>query len=154
LALLAATAVLYPTVRGNKVYAAQERDTARSNAGDQSTNLNDQTDLNVTVYNSNIALIRDVRNLHLQRRGGPPEIHGHRRHASIPRPSTFVRLNDPEKLGVIEQNYESRFSSSHAKLLHNTSARKSRWCAPIRKTAPPSTKKSMATLLSDNNGPV
>jgi len=49
--------------RGNKVYAAQEKDAARSTAGDQSTSLIDQTDLNVTVYNSNIALVRDVRQL-------------------------------------------------------------------------------------------
>src|SRR5260370_41012653 len=65
LALLASIAIFYPTVRGNRVYASQEKDAARSNAGDQSTNLNDQADLNVTVYNSNIALIRDVRNLTL-----------------------------------------------------------------------------------------
>ncbi len=54
--------LLYPAVRANRVFAAQEKEEARS-AGDQSTSLKDQTDLNVTVYNSNIALIRDVRNL-------------------------------------------------------------------------------------------
>ena len=65
LAVLAAgAAILYPAARGNKVYASQEKEAARA-AGDQSTTLNDQTDLNVTVYNSNIALIRDVRNLTL-----------------------------------------------------------------------------------------
>src|SRR5207245_9432677 len=63
--LTAAAALLYPAVRGNKVYAAQEKDAPRSAAGDHSTSLNDQTDLNVTVYNSNIALIRDLRNLAL-----------------------------------------------------------------------------------------
>src|SRR5438270_64500 len=42
---------------------AQEKDTTRPGASDQSTTLNDQADLNVTVYNSNIALIRDVRQL-------------------------------------------------------------------------------------------
>src|SRR5206468_2931879 len=59
-ALLAALATLYPAARGNKVYAWQEKEAPRPNAGDQATSLNDQTDLNVTVYNSNIALIRDV----------------------------------------------------------------------------------------------
>jgi len=65
IALLAAIAILYPAARGNKVYASQEKEAARTSAADQSTSLNDQTDLNVTVYNSNIALIRDVRNLAL-----------------------------------------------------------------------------------------
>src|SRR5438552_15536217 len=62
-ALLAALATLYPAARGNRVYAWQEKQAPRPNAVDQATTLNDQTDLNVTVYNSNIALIRDVRNL-------------------------------------------------------------------------------------------
>jgi len=45
-----------------KVYAAQKR--TRPFHGRRSiTSLNDQTDLNVTVYNSNIALVRDVRQL-------------------------------------------------------------------------------------------
>src|SRR5260370_23458150 len=63
--LTAGAALVHPAVRGSKVYAAQEKDAARSTAGDQSTSLNDQTDLNVTVYNSNIALVRDVRQLML-----------------------------------------------------------------------------------------
>src|SRR5260370_30910310 len=57
-ALLAAIAISYPAARASKVYASQEKEAARATAGDQA-------DLNVTVYNSNIALIRDVRNLAL-----------------------------------------------------------------------------------------
>src|SRR5258708_39297182 len=56
---------IYPAARANKVNASQEKEAARPTAGDQSTSLNDQTDLNVTVYNSNIALVRDVRQLTL-----------------------------------------------------------------------------------------
>jgi len=56
--------LLYPATRNKSAYPAQEKEAARA-AGDQSTSLNDQTDLNVTVYNSNIALIRDVRQLSL-----------------------------------------------------------------------------------------
>jgi len=44
----------------------------KSATSDQSTNLHDQSDLNVTVYNSNIALIRDVRNLTLPAGTFPP----------------------------------------------------------------------------------
>jgi len=67
--------------------------------------LNDQTDLNVTVYNSNIALIRDVRNLALP--GGTFRLKFMDIAATV-NPATvhFRSLTDPEKLGVIEQNYE------------------------------------------------
>src|SRR5258708_19687839 len=63
--LAAGAAILYPAVRGSKVYAAQENASGRVASVDQSTSLNDQTDLNVTVYNSNIALIRTSPNLTL-----------------------------------------------------------------------------------------
>src|SRR5262249_45453042 len=43
--------------------ATQEKEARQG--GDQSTSLADQTDLNLTVYNSNIALVRDVRQLSL-----------------------------------------------------------------------------------------
>ncbi|HEY2858059.1 MAG TPA: hypothetical protein VGJ21_06565, partial [Terracidiphilus sp.] len=42
--------------------AGQETEAAKTQNA-QSTTLNDQTDLNVTIYNSNIALVRDVRQL-------------------------------------------------------------------------------------------
>src|ERR1700722_16254236 len=69
------------------------------------TTLTDQTDLNVTVYNSNIALVRDVRNITLPSgnfrlkfediaaTGNPATVH-------------FPSLTDPTKLNVLEQNYE------------------------------------------------
>src|SRR5271163_4694106 len=68
--LIAAAASLYPACRRQQVFAsldtgAQEKEAPRATASDQSTSLSDQTDLNVTVYNSNIALVRDVRNLTL-----------------------------------------------------------------------------------------
>ncbi|PYT58946.1 MAG: hypothetical protein DMG46_10595 [Acidobacteria bacterium] len=104
-ALLAALATLYPAARGNRVYAWQEKEAPRPNAGDQATSLNDQTDLNVTVYNSNIALIRDVRNLALP--SGTFRLKFMDIAATV-NPATvhFRSLNEPDKLGVIEQNYE------------------------------------------------
>src|SRR5260370_8807592 len=114
--LAAGAAILYPAVRGNKVYASQEKEAARATAGDQSTSLNDQTDLNVTVYNSNIALVRDVRQLilpsgafrlkfmHIAATVNPATVH-------------FRSLTKPEKLGVIDQNYEYDLLEP-AKLLH------------------------------------
>src|SRR5256886_11786672 len=104
-ALPPAVAILHPVPRGNKVYASQEKEAARPTAADQTTSLNDQTDLNVTVYNSNIALIRDVRNLALP--SGTFRLKFMDIAATV-NPATvhFRSLNEPDKLGVIEQNYE------------------------------------------------
>ncbi|HET8965652.1 MAG TPA: hypothetical protein VFN20_05525, partial [Candidatus Acidoferrum sp.] len=62
-ALLAGTAAVYATPRANHRANDQEKEAAREAQTDHATSLSDQTDLAVTVYNSNIALIRDVRNL-------------------------------------------------------------------------------------------
>src|SRR5204862_6829035 len=103
--LLAAVAILFPVARGNKFYASQEKEAARATAGDQTNSLNDQTDLNVTVYDSNIALIREVRNLTLP--SGTFRLKFMDIAATV-NPATvhFRSLNEPDKLGVIEQSYE------------------------------------------------
>src|SRR5580704_16974199 len=44
---------------------AQEKEAVHAAGTDQSTTLSDQTELAVTVYNSNIALVRDVRQLQI-----------------------------------------------------------------------------------------
>ena len=65
-ALLAAGAALfYGPPHGPKVLAAQTEEAPRAAGEPRSTTLGDQTDLAVTVYNSNIALVRDVRQLSL-----------------------------------------------------------------------------------------
>ena len=46
-ALTACAVIAYPAVRNNRVSTTQEKEAGR--AADQSTSLNDQTDLNVTV---------------------------------------------------------------------------------------------------------
>ncbi|MGB9463902.1 MAG: hypothetical protein WBR10_02210, partial [Candidatus Acidiferrum sp.] len=118
-ALLAAAAFFYPACRRQQVFAAQdkqEKEAPRATSPDQSTSLNDQTDLNVTVYNSNIALVRDVRNLSLP--GGTFRLKFMDIAATV-NPATvhFRSLTDPDKLGVIEQNYEYDLLEP-AKLLH------------------------------------
>src|SRR3981189_1074833 len=114
--IAAGATIIYPAARANKVHASQEKESARANADDQSTSLSDQTDLNVTVYNSNIALIRDVRNLALP--SGAFRLKFMDIAATV-NPATvhFRSLNEPEKLGVIEQNYEYDLLEP-AKLLH------------------------------------
>jgi hypothetical protein len=67
--------------------------------------LNDQTDLAVTVYNSNIALVRDVRQLQLPR--GTFDLQFEDIAATV-NPATvhFRSLTEPSRVSVLEQNYE------------------------------------------------
>ena len=53
LAALLSAGVLYSATRNHRAITsvdAQEKESGRAGAGDQSTSLNDQTELNVTVY--------------------------------------------------------------------------------------------------------
>lgn len=70
-----------------------------------STTLDDQVDLAVTVYNSAIALVRDVRNLQLSR--GTSELRFMDIAATV-NPATvhFRSLSEPSRVSVVEQNYE------------------------------------------------
>ncbi|PYT93630.1 MAG: DUF4139 domain-containing protein [Acidobacteria bacterium] len=149
-ALVAGTAIFYPVVRGNKVYAAQEKEAGH--AADQSTSLNDQTDLNVTVYNSNIALVRDVRNLMLP--AGTFRLKFMDIAATV-NPATvhFRSLMDPDKLGVIEQNYEYDLLEP-AKLLHKYVGKEVTLVRSYQESGTTKREEIKATLLSDNNGPV
>ena len=67
--------------------------------------LDDQTELAVTIYNSDIALVRDVRNLHISR--GTSDLHFMDIAATV-NPATvhFRSLSEPSRVSVLEQNYE------------------------------------------------
>ncbi len=69
------------------------------------TTLDDQVELAVTVYNSTIALVRDVRNLQLAR--GTSNVHFMDIAATV-NPATvhFRSLTEPSRVSVLEQNYE------------------------------------------------
>ncbi len=83
---------LSPTVRAAEQQAA-------------TTTLDDQAELAVTVYNSDIALVRDVRNLQLAR--GTSDLHFMDIAATV-NPATvhFRSLTEPSRVKVLEQNYE------------------------------------------------
>jgi hypothetical protein len=151
-ALVAGTALLYPAYHTRKVYAAQEKDSARAASADQSTSLGDQTDLNVTVYNSNIALVRDVRQLALP--GGAFRLKFMDIAATV-NPATvhFRSLNEPEKLSVIEQNYEYDLLEP-AKLLHKYVGKEVTLVRSYKDSGTTKHEEIKATLLADNNGPV
>src|SRR5471032_2522506 len=95
--LIAATALTSPHV----VPAAH----AAPGAGQDSSTLDDQVDLAVTVYNSDIALVRDVRNLQLPR--GRFDLKFMDIAATV-NPATvhFRSLSEPSRVRVLEQNYE------------------------------------------------
>jgi hypothetical protein len=134
----------------NQVFASQEKESTR--AGDQSTSLNDQTELNVTVYNSNIALIRDLRQLSLP--SGTFRLKFMDIAATV-NPATvhFRSLTDPEKLSVIEQNYEYDLLEP-AKLLHKYVGKEVTLVRSYQENGTTKREEIKATLLSDNNGPV
>jgi hypothetical protein len=69
------------------------------------TTLDDQVDLSVTVYNSDIALVRDVRNLDLPR--GTFNLNFMDIAATVnPATVLFRSLSEPSRVNVLEQNYE------------------------------------------------
>jgi hypothetical protein len=74
-------------------------------SGQDQTTIDDQVDLALTVYNSDLALVRDVRNLRLRR--GISELQFADIAATV-NPATvhFRSLTQPAELDVLEQNYE------------------------------------------------
>ena len=89
------------TVRG----AQNGKDDSAAKADAATTTEKDQTDLSVTVYNSNVALVRDVRQIHSA--SGVFPLRFEDVAASInPVTVHFRSLTDASKLSVVEQNYE------------------------------------------------
>src|SRR6266850_2135084 len=130
----------------------QEKEAPRETAGGPSTTLNDQTELSVTVYNSNIALVRDVRNLSLPSgvfRLKLMDI------AATVNPATvhFRSLNEPDKLGVLEQNYEYDLLEP-AKLLNKYVGKEVTLVRSYMENGSTKREEIKATLLANNNGPV
>ena len=152
LVVAVAFATLYLSAKGKGGNTAQDKEAPRATAGDQSTSLNDQTDLNVTVYNSNIALIRDVRNLSLP--GGTFRLKFMDIAATV-NPATvhFRSLTEPEKLGVLEQNYEYDLLEPN-KLLNKYVGREVTLVRSYMDNGTTKHEEIKATLLSDNNGQV
>jgi hypothetical protein len=78
---------------------------AREETQNVTTTLDDQSELSVTVYNSDIALVRDVRQLQLS--SGVGHLHFMDIAATV-NPATvhFRSLTEPARVRVLEQNYE------------------------------------------------
>jgi hypothetical protein len=132
---------------------ATSADSAASNGqGFDQTTLEDQVDLGLTVYNSEIALVRDVRNLQLK--AGSSELRFMDIAATV-NPSTvhFRSLTEPARLTVVEQNYEYDLLEPE-KLLRKYVGRDVT-LVRVRSTNGTTTEEEVqARLLSYNNGPV
>jgi len=149
---LASAAALVPAYYAGKKAEPQEKEASHAAMAEQTTTLNDQTDLAVTVYNSNIALIRDVRQLQLPAGGFRLKFMDI---AATVNPATvhFRSLTDPEKLDVIEQNYEYDLLEP-AKLLNKYVGKEVTLVRTYMDNNTTKHEEIKATLLANNNGPV
>jgi hypothetical protein len=136
-----------------RVHAAgDQKEEAAAKTPALSTTEKDQVDLAVTVYNSNLALVRDVRQIHLS--AGVFPLHFEDVAASI-NPATvhFQSLSEPAKLSVVEQNYEYDLLEP-AKLLQKYVGREVTLVRAENDAGSTRWVETKALLLSDNNGPV
>ncbi len=144
IALAAAGGVMPATTPGG--------DATASPADQRSTTLADQADLAVTVYNSDIALVRDVRNLRLP--DGNFDLQFMDIAATV-NPATvhFRSLTQPAALGVLEQNYEYDLLEPD-KLLRKYVGRDVTLIRTRQDGGTTREEEVRARLLSYNNGPV
>ncbi|MGA7914872.1 MAG: DUF4139 domain-containing protein, partial [Candidatus Acidiferrales bacterium] len=136
-----------------KVYAAHRpQDTPKAGAAALTTTDKDQVDLAVTVYNSNVALVRDTRQIHLSAGVFPLKFEDVA--ASI-NPATvhFRSLTEPAELNVVEQNYEYDLLDPQ-KLLQKYVGREVTLVRAEKDAGSTKWVETKALLLADNNGPV
>jgi hypothetical protein len=152
-ALLATPVFLRGRAATGATLAASPATAAKALSDEQpGTTLNDQVDLAVTAYNSNIALVRDVRQLNL------PTGQFHLRFMDIAasiNPATvhFRSLTEPARLGVVEQNYEYDLLEPQ-KLLQKYVGREVTLVRTHEENGTTKWEEVKATLLAYNNGPV
>src|SRR5215213_6459742 len=119
---------------------------------DATTTLDDQTELAITVYNSDIALVRDVRNLQLST--GTSNLRFMDIAATV-NPATvhFRSLTEPSRVSVLEQNYEYDLLEPD-KLLRKYVGREVTLIRTRQDGTTSRDQEVKARLLSYNNGPV
>ncbi len=146
-AALVAALLVAPSIRRSPV----DGGASAAPQGPSTTTADDQTELSVTVYNSDIALVRDVRRLQLAR--GMSDLHFMDIAATV-NPATvhFRSLTEPSAVSVLEQNYEYDLLEPD-KLLRKYVGRD---VTLVRTRADGSGREDTVTarLLSYNNAPV
>jgi hypothetical protein len=121
-------------------------------SSDVTTTLDDQTELAITVYNSDLALVRDVRNLQLAQGAGNLRFMDI---AATVNPATvhFRSLTEPAKVSVLEQNYEYDLLEPD-KLLRKYVGRDVTLMRTRQENGSTRQEEVKARLLSYNNAPV
>ena len=120
--------------------------------GQGTTTLDDQVDLAVTVYNSEIALVRDVRNVQLP--SGSVDLNFMDIAATV-NPATvhFRSLTEPQSVHVVEQNYEYDLLEPD-KLLRKYVGRDVTLVRSVQEAGTTRQEEVKARLLSYNQQPV
>jgi hypothetical protein len=135
----------------SSVHAAQNTPSAMAaQSAAHETTMNDQTDLAVTVYNSNVALVRDTRDVALPT--GDFQLRFMDIAATVmPATVHFRSVADPEKLSVLEQNYEYDLLDAN-KVLDKYVGREVTILRAVSKNGSTEWEETRATLLANNNG--
>jgi len=151
LILAVGAGVFVPRRSAPALSAAPAFPAARADAQDTST-LDDQVDLSVTVYNSDIALVRDVRDVQLAR--GSFDLRFMDIAATV-NPATvhFRSLTEPARVSVLEQNYEYDLLEPD-KLLRKYVGRDVTLVRTTTENGTTREESVTARLLSYNNAPV
>lgn len=134
----------------------RQKATPPGGAGEQretpATTLSDQVDLSLAVYNSDLALVRDVRQLALP--SGTFPLRFMDVAASVNPATVHLRsLTEPTALGVLEQNYEYDLLDPD-KLLRKYVGREVTLVRDRQDGGTTRSEEVKALLLACNNGPV
>jgi hypothetical protein len=149
---LAALLLLLPILRRPVSANAANQAPAQAADGNITISQADQTDLALTVYNSNLSLVRDVRQLTLP--PGESVVRFMDIAASINAATVHFRsLTEPTKLDVLEQNYEYDLLDPN-KLLQKYVGRDVTLVRPKLASGTTEYEEVKATLLSLNGAPV
>ena len=140
------TRVFAAPQNGGDVSVPEERSLPADAA---TTTQKDQVDLNVTVYNSNLALIRDVRQIHLASGVSPLRFEDVAA-AIMPATVHFRSLSEPAELAVVEQNYEYDLLDAQ-KLLQKYVGREITLVHGEEQASSTKWVETKAILLADNN---
>ncbi|HEV3220900.1 MAG TPA: DUF4139 domain-containing protein [Candidatus Acidoferrales bacterium] len=119
-------------------------------SGLHETTMSDQTDLAVTVYNSNVALVRDTRNLSLP--SGEFQLRFMDIAATVNPATVHIRsLADADKLDVLEQDYEYDLLDA-TKMLQKYVGKDVTLVRNVMKNNSTESEETRATLLANNPG--
>jgi hypothetical protein len=149
---LAAPAVAVAVAFGPRLLPSTTVAAAPAAAAQDTSTLDDQTELSLTVYNSDLALVRDVRSIQLPR--GSFDLHFMDIAATV-NPATvhFRSLTEPSRVNVLEQNYEYDLLEPE-KLLRKYVGRDVTLVRLVQDGGRTKEEEVKARLLSYNNAPV